>query len=322
MTATARRKQESGNSFEKEYARALSEYAMRGGEGTLRKAYELGREAAVAGKSLLEIASFHHRALAAIFKKAIRNGSSDRLLAASAEFLAEAISPYEMAHRGFRDSVRALQKLNQTLEEEIKRIAHGVHDEAGQLLIAVHFALAEFAQSLPKEQREPLARIEELLNQAENQLRRYSHELRPTMLDDLGWIPAIRFLAEATSKRSGLPIQVKVSTEERPPGAVEIALYRIVQEALTNIHKHAQASRALIRVHREGTALCCSVEDDGKGFDVLAAGSDSQRHGLGLVGMHERMTAIGGSLKIDSSPGRGTAVHMRVPMKKAANDGN
>ena len=116
------------------------------------------------------------------------------LLTAAADFLAETLSPYEMAHRGVQDAIAALRQLNETLEEEIKRIAYAVHDEAGQLLVAVHLALAEVARELPEPQKEQVGRIEELLNQVEKQLRRYSHELRPTVLDDLGWIPAIRFL--------------------------------------------------------------------------------------------------------------------------------
>lgn len=321
MTVTAKRRAWSETSFDHEYALALSEYATRGGEAALGRAYELGRKAAGEGRSLIEITSLHHRALATLLKKATRNGRYEKLLNASAGFLTEAVSPYEMTHRGFRDSVRALQRLNQTLEEEIKRIAHSVHDEAGQLLVAVHLAVADISRTLPKTQRERLVRIEELLNQVEHQLRRYSHELRPTVLDDLGWIPAVRFLAEAVSKRSGLPIQVKVLTDERLPGQVEVALYRVVQEALTNINKHAKARRVSIRVSREGPVLCCSIEDDGTGFDVGAIRSDKQRQGLGLLGMYERLTAIGGSLQIDSLPERGTTLLIRVPVEQVSKHG-
>src|SRR4029077_16595420 len=106
------------------------------------------------------------------------------------------------AQRGVQDAIAALRQFNETLEEEIKRIAYGVHDEAGQILVAVHLALADLAGELPERQKEQVGRIEELLKQVEGQLRRYSHELRPTVLDDLGWIPAIRFLAEGVSKRA------------------------------------------------------------------------------------------------------------------------
>jgi signal transduction histidine kinase len=299
--------------FENEYRSALCEYAVHGGEDALRKAYELGRRAIDDGKSLIEIASLHHRAVLVLVKEAKEGERRASLLRAAGDFLAESLSPYEMAHRGFYDAVKALRQLNETLEEEIKRIAHAVHDDAGQLLVAVRLALAGVSRDLPKAQHDQLGRVEQLLDQVEKQLRRYSHELRPTVLDDLGWIPAIRFLAESVTERSNLPIQVKTMVGGRLPSPVEIALYRIVQEALTNVTKHAQASHVSIRVRREGRMLCCSIQDDGTGFDVRAVQSGRVRRGLGLIGMQERMNAIGGTLSIDSAPGRGTKLLIRVP---------
>jgi signal transduction histidine kinase len=188
-----------------------------------------------------------------------------------------------------------------------------VHDEAGQLLVAVHLALADVARELPELQKERVERIEELLNQVEKQLRRYSHELRPTVLDDLGWIPAIRFLAEGVSKRANLSIQIKTRVAGRLPGPIEIALYRIVQEALTNAAKHSKASRVCIRIGRKNRLFCCSIEDDGVGFDVRAVQSDGKRRGLGLTGMQERLNGIGGTLSIDSARGRGTRLLIQLP---------
>jgi signal transduction histidine kinase len=118
---------------------------------------------------------------------------------------------------------------------------YAVH-EAGQLLVAVHLALAEVALQLPEPQQAQVTRIKELLNQVEKHLRRYSHEVRPTILDDLGWIPAIGFLAEGISKRAGLPIYIDATVSVRLPGASETTLYRIVQEVLTNTAKHAKES--------------------------------------------------------------------------------
>ena len=235
------------------------------------------------------------------------------LLSAAAEFLAETLSPYEMAHRGVQDAIAALRQFNETLEEEIKRIAYAVHDEAGQFLVAVHLALAEVARELPEPQKERVGRIEELLNQVEKQLRRYSHELRPTVLDDLGWIPAIRFLAAGVSKRTNLSIQIKTAVAGRLPGPIEIALYRIVQEALTNAAKHSKASRVWIRIGRKNRIFCCSIEDDGVGFDVRAVQSDGKRRGLGLIGMQERLNGIGGTLSINSARGRGTRLLIQLP---------
>src|SRR3981081_438375 len=199
MKITIPRKTEPHAGFDQEYRSCLREYAAGGGEAALGRAYELGRRALTEQKSLVEMASLHHQAILIIVREAESEKHREELLRSSSEFLAECLSPYEMAHRGFQDAVNALRQLNETLEEEIKRIAYAVHDDAGQLLVAVHLALAEVALELPEPQQAKLTRIKELLNQVEKHLRRYSHELRPTILDDLGWVPAIRFLAEGVS---------------------------------------------------------------------------------------------------------------------------
>jgi signal transduction histidine kinase len=313
MKTATKRKKKPPAPFEEEHRAAFDEYTRLGGEAALGRAYELGRRAINEKKSLLEIASLHHQALHG--KLASEEGAARhrKLLVAAAEFLGETLSPYEMAHRGVQDAIVALRQLNETLEEEIKRIAYAVHDEAGQLLVAVHLALAEVARELPDPQKEKVGRIEELLNQVEKQLRRYSHELRPTVLDDLGWIPAIRFLAEGVSRRANLRIQIKTTVAGRLPEAMEIALYRIIQEALNNAAKHSKASRVWIRIGRKGRLICCSIEDDGVGFDVRGVQSDAKRRGLGLIGMQERLNGIGGTFSIDSGRGRGTRLLIQLP---------
>jgi len=301
--------------FADEYRSSLGEYAAGGGEPALGRAYELGRRALSEQKSLMELASLHHQAVLAMVCDAESEKHREKLLRVSAEFLAECLSPYEMAHRGFQDAVKALRQLNETLEEEIKRIAYAVHDEAGQLLVAVHLALAEVALELPEPQQAQFARIKEMLNQVEKHLRRYSHELRPTILDDLGWIPAIRFLAEGISKRANLPIHIDAAVPGRPPATIETTLYRIVQEALTNAVKHAKASNVWIRAWRENLVLCCSIRDDGGGFDSSQARAAPGRKGLGLIAMQERVSAIGGTLHIESRPGVGTELCIRLPLE-------
>jgi signal transduction histidine kinase len=313
MKTATKQKTKSPPTSDEEYRLAFAEYVQRGGEAALGRAYELGRRAIAERKSLMEIASLHHQALYAMLADTRGAASQQELLAAAADFVAETLSPYEMAHRGVQDAIAALRQLNETLEEEIKRIAYAVHDEAGQLLVAVHLALADVARELPEYQKKQVGRIEELLNQVEKQLRRYSHELRPTVLDDLGWIPAIRFLAEGVSKRANLNIQIKTTIAGRLPGPTEIALYRIVQEALTNAAKHSKASQVWIRISRKNRIFCCSIEDDGVGFDVRAVETDHKRRGLGLIGMQERLNAIGGTLSVDSEPGRGTKILIRLP---------
>ena len=315
MKTAIRRKAKPRTGFEDEYRSCLRDYAAGGGEPALGRAYELGRRALTEQKSLVDMASLHHQAVLALVCDAESGKRREELLRLSAEFLAECLSPYEMAHRGFQDAVKALRQLNETLEEEIKRIAYAVHDEAGQLLVAVHLALAEVALELPAPQQAQFERIKEMLNQVEKHLRRYSHELRPTILDDLGWIPAIRFLAEGISKRADLPIHIEAAVSGRPPSTIETTLYRIVQEALTNAVKHARASNVWIRAWRENLLLCCSIRDDGRGFDSNPAHATPVQKGLGLIAMQERVTAIGGTLHIESRSGHGTELSIRLPLE-------
>lgn len=312
MRLGAKAKGRDAAAFPAQYRSALRAYAERGSESALLKGYELGRQAIDEGRSLIEVVSLFEAEVAEL--SATKGGQEERIRALNnaSRFLAESLSPYEMAHRGFRDAVKALRRFNEILEEEIKRIAHAVHDDAGQSLVVVHLALADLSRSLPPEQREQVAKIEHSLDQVEKQLRRYSHELRPTVLDDLGLVPAIRFMAGNVSGRTGLRITVTAKVAKRLPSAIEIALYRIVQEALTNITKHASATVATVEAFCEGGELCCAITDDGTGFDVNAIRSGRVHSGIGLIGIEERAHAIGGTLSIESAPGRGTKILVRV----------
>ena len=315
MRAVTRQKARPQAGFEEEYQSCLQEYVAGGGELALGRAYELGRRALAERKSLVEMASLHHQAVLALVRRAEGEARLLDSLPAAAEFLAECLSPYEMALRGFQEAVSALRQLNETLEEEIKRIAYAVHDEAGQLLVAVHLALAEVALGLPEPQQAQFVRIKEMLNEVEKHLRRYSHELRPTILDDLGWVPAIRFLAEGISKRANVPIHIDAAVSDRLPTMVETTLYRFVQEALTNAVKHARASKIWIRTWREKSVLRCSIRDDGVGFDTRPNQRAGLRTGLGLIAMRERLSAVGGTLQIESNPTRGTELSIRIPLE-------
>jgi signal transduction histidine kinase len=312
MKAAIGKKQKGRPSLEDLYGSLLQEYAKDGSEAALGQAYELGRRALTEKKSLVDLAAIHHQALQGLLQEERDENHQTRLLRASSDFLSECLSPYEMAHRGFQDAVTALRQLNETLEEEIKRIAYAVHDEAGQLLVAVHLALAEVSRELPKAQQEQVGQIEGLLIQVESHLRRYSHELRPTILDDLGWVPAIRFLAEGISKRANLAIHVRASVSRRLTSPTETALYRIVQEALTNVVKHAQARNVWIDAWSENHTVCCSIRDDGSGFDARKVHTASGRKGLGLIAMQERISAIGGTLRVESRRGQGTELLVQL----------
>jgi signal transduction histidine kinase/CheY-like chemotaxis protein len=217
----------------------------------------------------------------------------------------------DIAHR--ERTERALRRLNHELENEAARIAAAIHDEAGQFLSSAHIRLATLAQALPEEIREDIQQVRHELNIAEEQLRRVSHELHPRMLGDLGLLDAIRFLAETFSRRTGVLVDVDVALAAACPRAIETAFYRLVQEGLTNIGKHAQATRVSVRLLRdEGTLVCC-LRDDGIGFDAECARASGD-FGLGLTSLRNRLEAIGGELTIISAPRRGTEVCAVVPL--------
>jgi signal transduction histidine kinase len=214
-----------------------------------------------------------------------------------------------------KQAEQALRALNQRLEEEARRIAHALHDEAGQLLVSVYLALDTLLAELRPDARERLTEIRGLIEQVEAQLRRLSHELRPTILDDLGLKPAIEFLADGISKRTGRSVVVKASIGERLPGLVETAMYRVVQEALTNVIKHANATQTRVHLVRQPDALVCSIADNGRGFDARARSDHTHSQGLGLIGMRERVASLGGTFSIKSAAGKGTKLRIVVPLK-------
>lgn len=313
--------------FVERYMAALEDYLDGAGETALQRAYELGRKALDGGLGVLDMAAVQHRALVKGFLRARTPKEGARMLKAAKHFFAEFVSPFEMAHRGFQEANTALHRLNETMEAQAKQIAHALHDEAGQLLASVHIALREMTREMPPPARQRLLEIHGLLDQIEENLRRFSHELRPTILDDLGLLPAVEFLADGVAKRTGLLIAVEGATEGRLPPPVETALYRCVQEALTNVAKHAQASRVTVWLKRETKGIRCSVGDNGIGFDVSAvlagagqrdlfgARSGRGERGLGLIGIRERVSAIGGTLQITSTPHRGTELRITIPLE-------
>jgi signal transduction histidine kinase len=203
------------------------------------------------------------------------------------------------------------------MEREIQRIAHSVHDEAGQLFDAARLAIAAAGREASASVQARLRELGEILDKAEAELRRLSHELRPIILDDLGLVPALQVLAEGMSRRSGVVVQIDTCVKGRALAAVETALYRIIQEALTNVVRHAQASNVRIQLTRDTKgSLHCAIRDDGVGFDVVTLLSRKARGGLGLIGIRERLNAVGGTLQIRSETGWGTELRIEIPAEK------
>ena len=297
------------------YARALNECLNGAGETALRRAYDLGRKSVAEDLGILDMVSVHAQAAARILRNANVEPATIEKIDIMHSFLMESLSPFEITHRSFRESNAALHRLNETLEEETKRIAHMLHDNATQLLAAVHIALADLLHELPPKLSERVQAIRGHLDQIEVQLRRLSHELRPTILDDLGLVPALEFLAAGISKRTGLALTVEGCTSGRLHASVEITVYRIAQEALVNAAKHACAKRALVHVARESHGIVCAIRDNGIGFDVQEVQTRNGQRGLGLTAIRERAQAVGGSLHINSSSQTGTELLITIPLE-------
>ena len=203
-------------------------------------------------------------------------------------------------------------------DEEVKRIASVLHDESSQLLAAVYIALDELAKELAPAENEKCERIKGLLGQIEGRLRNLSHELHPAMLDHLGLLPSLTFLSQQVTQRSGIPVKIKEAMNGRLSPRLELALYRVVQEALTNLTRHSQAKKVDVRLCEDEGMVQCSVQDDGIGFDpkAILRRSKNDSQGLGLTIARERVEAMGGIFQVHTAPGEGTKLYILIPKEE------
>ena len=219
-----------------------------------------------------------------------------------------------------RYQVRLRQMSSQVLtaqEEERKRIARELHDDTAQALTSVLVRLRLLERWAGEERlRAGLTELRDLTGQTLEGVRRMAIDLRPPMLDDLGLEAALQAHVQDFSHR--WPVKAKFISGRlgRLPADVELVLYRIVQEALSNVAKHAGASTVEARLTRRGRTLRLVVEDDGCGFDVEATKS-SRGAGLGLFGMEERLALIGGSVRVESARGKGTRISVEAPLPRS-----
>lgn len=221
---------------------------------------------------------------------------------------ARAAIAVDLSERVSRD---ALRRVVEAQELERTRLARELHDETGQALTSVLLGLrsVETAAS-PEESNTALAHVRELVVRAAQDVRRLAVELRPSALDDFGLVPALERLLGGFGEKSGLAMDLEARLgDERLPGEVETTLYRIVQEAITNVGKHAEAKGVSVVLTRRGGEVSAVIEDDGHGFDPKEGSA-----GLGLVGMRERVALVGGRMAIESREGAGTTIHVEVPL--------
>ncbi len=248
--------------------------------------------------------------IVAVHDKISRDGRfSDADLRLTEIFAARAAVAVDLSERVARDTVR---RVIEAQELERSRLARELHDETGQALTSILLGLKGIRAARTEEEGgRAEAELRELVVQALQDVRSLAVELRPSALDDFGLGPALERLAETFSERSGIVTVVEPNIgAKRLPPETETVLYRLVQEALTNIVKHSAATRVSIVVSRRGGGVKALVEDNGRGFAPAEVSPDA----LGLVGMRERLALVGGSLAVESTPGEGTALAAYVPL--------
>lgn len=222
--------------------------------------------------------------------------------------------------QGYSARLRVLSsRLLNAQEVERRHIAQELHDEIGQALTAVKinlFALRPTGGPQSPRVEESIGIVERLVRQ----VRDMSLNLRPSMLDDLGLVAALRWYLDRVGQRAGLVTHFEGELAEgaRFPADVETACFRVAQEALTNVVRHARASQVEVELRVEASALELMVRDDGEGFEVEAARNRAIRGGsLGLLGMQERVALLEGEFQMQSAPGDGTEIHVRFPLPQA-----
>jgi signal transduction histidine kinase len=224
-------------------------------------------------------------------------------------FAARAALAVDLSERIARDSLR---RVVEAQELERRRLARELHDETGQALTSILLGLKALEERIDDpSSRAATAELRELVVSTLQDVRRLAVELRPSALDDFGLVAALERLTASFSEQTGIAVDFQTAlADERLPEEVETALYRIVQESLTNVVKHARARRVSILLARKNSAVKAVVEDDGQGFDPAEQADD----GFGLVGMRERLALLGGRLEIESGRGGGTTVAAEVPV--------
>jgi len=243
----------------------------------------------------------------------VRRQSLETALKNSREHYGELL----LKSRHMQEHLRRLsRKILFAHEQERKRISRELHDEIGQTLTAVNVRLATLkkeAAVTTKDLKKAISSTQRLVERSMNTVHRFARELRPPVLDDLGLIPALHAHLKAFTKRSGVPVRFRAFADvENVDIETRTALYRVAQEAFTNIGKHARASLVTVSITRRRRLVWLEIHDNGKSFDVKRL-TDGTNVRLGLLGRRERIEMVGGTLQIESEPGKGTTVRAQVP---------
>lgn len=276
-------------------------------------ARSLGKRALDSGVPLADLLD----ATLASFATAVRSADGPaqvaRILSAGESFVRDCVSSYDDALSNASDTRRGLRTQADNMEEQARRIAHEIHDSSAQYLASIHTELQRAIANAPTELVPRLQRAQSLLSQVEADLRRVSQELRPTILDDLGLVPALHELSRSVSHHNGLVVIVEGPMDERFAPPVEIALYRTVQEVLANVGRQRHSHRVRVKIEGKENEIRCTIADDGSGLSGRSSASPREP---GLISIRERLSALGGTLSIENRPdGHGTLLTASIPLE-------
>jgi len=203
-------------------------------------------------------------------------------------------------------------------EEERKKISRELHDEIAQTLTGINVRLAALKTEATHNTRglqDKISSAQRMVEKSVDIVHRFARELRPTVLDDLGLIPALHSFVKVFSKRTRIHINLTIfAGVEKLDNAKRTMLYRVAQEALTNVARHAQASRVDVSIVKIADGICMKIRDDGKSFNVAQVLHNKKNKRLGLLGMRERVEMVGGSLAVESALGKGTTIQAQIPL--------
>jgi signal transduction histidine kinase len=367
--------------FSKRYQTALGEHLKRGLRASLRRAHELGIEAAAIGLEPLTLARIHERSLRSLVLPGGTPADALEMVRRAAKYFAEAITPMEKTHRGALEAnahlgrvVESLRRRSSDLstanselkkeivqrktaekslrksqqhyaellkqshqmqeelrflshqilsaqEEERKKISRELHDQIGQVLTAINAELATLkmdATADTKELRRRITSTQRLVEKSVELVHRFARELRPAVLDDLGLIPALHAFMKAFAKRQGIRAKLAAfAGVEQLDNARRTVLYRVAQEALTNVARHAEASLVEVTIEELKKDVCLKIRDNGKSFQADRVMRSSLNKRLGLLGMRERVEMVGGTFDVKSARGKGTTIVVCIPFSKS-----
>jgi signal transduction histidine kinase len=283
-----------------------------------------------------EAAARLNKLLQTLRKRTLELSRSNKELKAEVERRANIEAALKKSERHYtqllKESARLQEQLRylsrqilSTQEEERKRISRELHDQIAASLTGINLelnALRNEASGNNRILKRKIARTQQMVQRSVEMIHAFARDLRPTALDDLGLIPALHSFAKGFFEQSGIRVRLKVfAAVEELENSKRTILYRVTQEALTNVLKHAKASKVEVSIAKRDEAVSLSIQDDGKSFEVERLLYSAKNKRLGLLGMRERVEMVGGSFRVQSAPGEGTTIHASIPIHSHHSNG-